>query len=210
MSQQKKDREQTRQRIVDAVGRVLAEGGFKKLGVNRIAREAGVDKVLIYRYFGGLPELVTEYGRSFEYWPQPEEMVPMSEEFEKGNAHESLRIFFRNYVRAIRKRPMTLEIMAWEMTVHDDMAARLEDVRMRTVLECFERMELAGADTCDLTTGILVLFAAVNSLLVKSRNTGTVGGLDLHEDGAWDRIDAMISVMAQGLFRCMPDNQEVA
>jgi len=200
MTQQKKDKEQTRQRIVEAVGRVLAKGGFKKLGVNRIAKKAGVDKVLIYRYFGGLPELVTEYGNSIEYWPRPEEVVPEPSEVRQGDGAETLRLFLRNYVRAIRQRPMTLEIMAWEMTAHDDMAARLEDVRVRTALECFEQMELNGAEQCDLTTGVLMLFAAVNSLLVKSRHTGTVGGLDLRDDAAWERIDATVGAMAHGIF----------
>lgn len=200
MSHMKKNKEQTRQRIVEAVGKVLAEGGFKRLGVNRIADAAGVDKVLIYRYFGGLPELVTEYGNSIEYWPCPEEVVPVSSEVEPEDGAGVLRVFFRNYVRALRQRPITIEIMAWEMTAYDDMAARLEDIRVRIALECFEQMELHGAGKRDLTTGVLMLFAAVNALLVKSRYTGTVGGLDLREDAAWDRIDATVNAMAHGFF----------
>nr|WP_287410578.1 TetR/AcrR family transcriptional regulator [Pseudodesulfovibrio sp.] len=200
MSHIKKDKEQTRHRIVEAVGRVLAEGGFKRLGVNRIAKEAGVDKVLIYRYFGGLAELVTEYGNSIEYWPPLEELIPPLNEVRPVGGAEMLRFFFRNYVRAIRQRPLTLEIMAWEMTAHHDMAIRLEDIRVRTALECFEQMELHGAEKCDLTTGVLMLFAAVNSLLVKSRHTRTVGGLDLRADAAWERIDATVNAMAHGLF----------
>nr|WP_321258039.1 TetR/AcrR family transcriptional regulator [uncultured Pseudodesulfovibrio sp.] len=195
-----KNKEQTRQRIVGAVGKVLAEGGFKRLGVNRIAREAGVDKVLIYRYFGGLAELVTEYRNSIEYWPRPEEVIPVTNEDEPEDGAEILRIFFRNYVHALRKRPMTLEIMAWEMTAHDDMAIRLEDIRVRTALECFEQMELHGAEKCDLSTGVLILFSAVNSLLVKSRCARTVGGLNLREDAAWNRIDTTVNAMIHGLF----------
>ncbi len=39
----------TASKIIDAVGHVLARDGFTKIGINAIAREAGVDKVLIYR-----------------------------------------------------------------------------------------------------------------------------------------------------------------
>jgi hypothetical protein len=53
-----RDRAATEERILAAVGQVLARDGFGAIGVNAIAREAGVDKVLIYRYFGGLPELL--------------------------------------------------------------------------------------------------------------------------------------------------------
>ena len=58
-----RDREATRARLIAAVGNLLAREGFKGLGVNAVAREAGVDKVLIYRYFGGLPELIVAFGR---------------------------------------------------------------------------------------------------------------------------------------------------
>jgi hypothetical protein len=59
----------TEERILAAVGEVLARDGFGALGVNAIAREAGVDKVLIYRYFGGLPELLRLWGASGRFWP---------------------------------------------------------------------------------------------------------------------------------------------
>ena len=47
----------TRRRLISAVGSLLAREGFKGIGVNAVAREAGVDKKLIYRYFDGLPGL---------------------------------------------------------------------------------------------------------------------------------------------------------
>ena len=54
----RRDRAATEERILTAVGEVLARDGFAAIGVNAIAKQAGVDKVLIYRYFGGLPELL--------------------------------------------------------------------------------------------------------------------------------------------------------
>jgi AcrR family transcriptional regulator len=50
--------------LVRAVGTLLARDGFTALGVNAVAKEASVDKVLIYRYFGGMPELLGAFGRS--------------------------------------------------------------------------------------------------------------------------------------------------
>ena len=38
-----RDKAETKARILAAVGKLLAESGFKSLGVNAIAREAGVD-----------------------------------------------------------------------------------------------------------------------------------------------------------------------
>ncbi|MBK7457943.1 MAG: helix-turn-helix transcriptional regulator [Betaproteobacteria bacterium] len=49
---------------------MLARDGFGAVGVNAIARQAGVDKVLIYRYFDGLPALLRAWGESGRFWPR--------------------------------------------------------------------------------------------------------------------------------------------
>ena len=45
---------ETEKKLLTAVSTIIEEEGFTKLGVNHIARQAKCDKVLIYRYFGGL------------------------------------------------------------------------------------------------------------------------------------------------------------
>ena len=54
----KKGRLQTEQKILQALGQVLLEQGFPAVGINAVARQAGCDKVLIYRYFNGLEGLL--------------------------------------------------------------------------------------------------------------------------------------------------------
>lgn len=44
-----RNRPHTESRIIRSVGTVLEDDGFEKVGINLIARTAGVDKVLIYR-----------------------------------------------------------------------------------------------------------------------------------------------------------------
>ena len=56
-----KNREQTEEKILEAVGSIIENQGFEKVGINAIATEAGVSKMLIYRYFGGVEELIAQY-----------------------------------------------------------------------------------------------------------------------------------------------------
>ena len=49
-----RDSQAMRRRILDAIGAIAARDGLAAVGVNALAREAGCDKVLIYRYFGDL------------------------------------------------------------------------------------------------------------------------------------------------------------
>jgi len=59
-----RDSTKTKERLLEAVDDVLARDGFNGLGINALAREAGVDKVLIYRYFGGLSGLLKAYAEA--------------------------------------------------------------------------------------------------------------------------------------------------
>jgi len=59
-----RNRDETRQRILDAALDLVAEAGFPALGVNAVARRAGADKQLIYRYFGGLDDLTSAAGEA--------------------------------------------------------------------------------------------------------------------------------------------------
>jgi AcrR family transcriptional regulator len=54
-----KNRACTEQRLIDAVKCIVRKEGFNGLGVNKVAREAGVSKCLIYRYFGSFEHLLS-------------------------------------------------------------------------------------------------------------------------------------------------------
>src|SRR5919202_4838927 len=70
MSRDIRVRSETEARILTAAERMIARSGVHEIGVNAIAREAGVDKVLVYRYFGGLPQLLATLGSNRELWPK--------------------------------------------------------------------------------------------------------------------------------------------
>lgn len=64
MPQPPRNRDDTRARILDAALALLAEEGFGPFGVNGVARRAGCDKKLIYRYFDGMEGLTTAMGET--------------------------------------------------------------------------------------------------------------------------------------------------
>jgi AcrR family transcriptional regulator len=57
-----RNREDTTDRIIDAAFRVLESDGFAGFGINAVARAAGCDKKLIYRYFDGQDGLLSAMG----------------------------------------------------------------------------------------------------------------------------------------------------
>lgn len=63
-----RNKERSKQQLLDAVDTLLVSKGFTALKVNDIAATAGLDKKLIYRYFGSKDNLVDEYIRSLDFW----------------------------------------------------------------------------------------------------------------------------------------------
>lgn len=63
-----KNRQQTERRLIDAVGSIIRTQGYTGLGVNAIAKEAKVNKKLIYRYFDNVERLIETYVIEKDYW----------------------------------------------------------------------------------------------------------------------------------------------
>lgn len=193
-------KEQTKEQLVSSVGKVLARDGFKGLGVNKVAREAGVDKVLIYRYFDGLPNLVLEYSTTCDFWPTAKELLGSEPERMKAlSPDRQVAEFFKSFVVALRNRPVTLDILAWEVLERNELTKQLEDIRIRTVLEYFEFLEDVPDDE-NLTAIIAIMSGAITHLLIKSRITGSVGGIDIEKDDGWERINRAIELLLKGIF----------
>jgi AcrR family transcriptional regulator len=191
----------TKDKLVQAVGRVLAKEGFRGLGVNKVAKAAGVDKVLVYRYFGGLPELVDAYSRTVDFWPTVEELVgPHPDRIRQLAPDQQVAAFFKAFITALRKRPLTLDILAWELLERNALTKQLEEIRIRTILEYFEGLENIPEDET-LPAIVVLMGGAVNYLLAKSRIVTHAGGIDLESEAGWERINKGIDRLLTGIFR---------
>jgi len=197
-----RDRTLTEERILAAVGAVLARDGFGAIGINTIAREAGVDKVLIYRYFGGLPELLRAWGASGRFWPGAEELLGSdTAAVQSLPAAERWALFFDRFIDALRARPLTLEILAAEVVERNELTAVLEAEREQWGAEV---EALFGGDVLHRRPHLrgltLLLVAGVQYLLVRARKIRVFGGLDLTSDADWAAIKASLRAAALQLF----------
>ncbi len=122
-----KDSDKTRERLLATVERLLVKEGFSSLRVNRIASQSRVAKVLIYRYFGGLEGLLEAYAKSKNFWPQRDEIIdlPIDEFMALAPQQRIKRVVF-NFVDALRVRPHTMSILAWELSGHSKLVGFVE------------------------------------------------------------------------------------
>jgi AcrR family transcriptional regulator len=201
-----RDRAATERRILDAVGEVLARDGFTGIGVNAVARQAGVDKVLIYRYFGGLPELLRAWGDSGLFWPRVQDLLGADPQalLALPAAERYLR-FFEHFVAELRQRPLTLEVLAAELHQRNELTAILEAERERWGEEAVRVLggpELQARPYVQDVT--LLLVAGVQQLLVRARGIRVFGGVDIRSDAGWQRLLRAIGTLAQLMLPATP------
>jgi AcrR family transcriptional regulator len=63
-----RNKERSKKKFLNAVGKILRTKGYAGLKINEIAATAGLDKKMIYTYFGGTDGLLDEYIRSQDFW----------------------------------------------------------------------------------------------------------------------------------------------
>jgi AcrR family transcriptional regulator len=194
-----KDRKQTRAGILNAVGRLLARSGFRKVGVNSIAREAGVDKVLIYRYFGGLPELLKAFAEETDFWPHLPELAPEADQPSiQMTEVERAKLLVLAFGRALRRRPLTQEIMRWELLERNELTDALARHREEEGSKLFQYFE--ESENIDIRAIGSLLAAGETYLILRSKTADVYNGLSLNSEEDWSRIERAASLLMDAAF----------
>lgn len=198
-----RDKEETKARILAAVGKLLAESGFKQLGVNAIAREAGVDKVLIYRYFENLPSLLQTFGKESNYWITVEELIGDESTAEAESLDEWMVLLLTRFLHDLQQRPITQEIMRWELLEGNELTNELAQVRDRMATQSLEflKQKFSFPPNKDIPAISAVLIAGIVYLILKTKASHTFLGIDLSSPHGWRRIEAAIASLVQATFQ---------
>ncbi len=179
-----------RRAIVAAARDVLAEAGFQGFGVNAVARRAGCDKQLIYRYFGGLEGLVDAIGVEIAGWL--EESLAAAGEPPPGSYAELAERLILRFLEALRANVLVQRIAAWEIADPSPLVGRLTQARSVALGRWMARTrgDLALPPGVDAPALNAFLIAAVQQLVLSGAAVGAFSGVSLTTDADWDRIRA--------------------
>lgn len=197
-----KNREKTEAKLVQAIAEVLAEKGFTKLGINAVARQAGVDKVLIYRYFDDLNGLMEAYAQSSDFWPSSVELLGEGDELAQLSDMpfaDGFAEVFRRYSKAIRARPLTLEILSWETIDRNALTIALEEVRESMGLELMAFLAEMNPPQADWQAIANIFSGAIHYLAIRSRKVTVFSGMDIAGEEDWDRLIDSIHFLVSNL-----------
>lgn len=192
-----RDRDATENALLDAFERVLTRDGIRNLSVNAVVAEAGVGKPLLYRYFGDLDGLVAAWGRRRQFWPPPVQAERGAARFgSKAVFHDKVRRDLLETANYMRSHPVTLEFLAEELSARTDLSrafGRVRQERSRALV----RTMLAEPRYARRQTRrmIIVLYAAVAYLAMRTRRSPRFMGLRLDTEEGWQDAMAMVGEM---------------
>lgn len=200
--------------LLDALERVLQRDGLRNLTVNAIVDAAGVGKPLLYRYFGGLSGLVRAYGERRGPWTGIQQGLGGAPPGADGDAAPEDEMAFRMRVadelvastELLRAHPVSLEFLAEELTAPSDLSegfAAARDQQRRPFL----RKMLADPRYArrDHRRTIIVLYAALVYLAMRSRRAPVFMGLRLDSEAGWQDAMAMVREIATTMGGSGPD-----
>ncbi len=184
------NREQTQQNLIEATGRVILRNGFSALGINSIASEAGVSKVLIYRYFGDLNGLLKAYVMSRDYL--------LSQGLDKlGNSEmpvaQLLKSVISEQIRHLRSNPELQEILRWELVVKNEVTDYVDQIREQQSVAMLEKLKKQYPSAeFDVEVIASLLSSGIYYLVLRSGTTSLFNNINIASDEGWSRIEKTI------------------
>lgn len=179
-----KNREQTEEKILEAVGSIIENQGFEKVGINAIATEAGVSKMLIYRYFGGVEELIAQYLIQKDYWANTDAAI-----INREAVGDSIKSMFRRQVEQLRNDITLRRLYRWELFTDNQNIRQLRNRREENGCRLIKMVSaLTGCPDAQVAALASILSASISYLALLEDQCQSYNGICLQTDEGWNQL----------------------
>ncbi len=208
-------RERTEQRILQALEDQITEEGMRSVGINAIAKRAGVSKELIYRYFDGLGGLMLEWMETQDFWtgkssllmnrkiptPAVEPGAAPSGAAPRGFGTQDIVLtMLRAQADALFDNQALREIRRWELIERNEVSARLSERREKLARGFIDRLSTANATSdADIPAMVSVLLAGVLYLVLRAKTESHFLGVPINAEEGWARIYQALEQLVKSL-----------
>ncbi len=195
-----RDRDATARALLNAAKDVLAEEGFQSFGVNAIARRAGCDKQLIYRYFGGLDGLAEAIGADLAA-ELTELLKPLSTPAPRTYAELMQRLAL-GLLDLLRANRLMQQINAWEAAAPSPLVQTMSAARSQRMAAWMHEMRgsLKPPEGVDAPALNALVIAAIQQIVVSGAAYGEFSGLPLKTEAHWARAREALKVMVRTIY----------
>jgi len=186
-----RDKERTKARMIAAVGKVIQKKGYHALNGPNIALECGLNKALIWNYFGGLDQLVEAYLTQKDFWQIGdkgilEQMVTNPSAISISLIEELLKSQFDTFLKDKTKQ----KVIHWGLGEKTKALKNIADRREMLGEELFKHVDSKFENSeNDLRATLAILVSSIYYISLQAKSTGsTFCGIDVNTEAGKERI----------------------
>lgn len=194
-------RANTERQILQALEAQILETGMGGVGINAVAKRAGVSKELIYRYFDGMHGLLLAWMQEQDFWTRNPGLLA-AEESSHQSPGDLVLTMLRAQLETLMGNETLREVRRWELVEHNEVTATLAERREKAARGFIDRVDELAPDDLDVPALVGVILAGSVYLALRAKTATHFLGVPLTEPDGWARIDKAMQYL---VARCFPD-----
>lgn len=197
-----KNSDLTKRKLIDAVGEIFRTEGHAGLGVRKVARVAGVDKKLIYRYFkNDFNNLLEEYILETDYWMSFADKV--QELIDRQSSTQKLITnLLQNQFRYFYLDKQMQKLILWEVSTDSPLMRSIHNARERTGEKLLELADqhFVGTNVNFRAIAGLLVGGIYYTILHTRFNGGVFSDIDLSTEKGREEMVKAIEMIVNWAF----------
>lgn len=198
-----KNKERTKLKLIDAVGQIIREEGYTELKLQKIVDTAGVDRKLLYTYFGTIDNLVETYIRQKDYYMAfADKAENLVKQHEASDGRELIQKILLDQLDVFSIDQDLQQILIWRLSENNPILSDINEQRERIASIIFKFLDNHFKETSvDIRARIAVMVAGIYFLVLYEKKTQELFcEIDLHTPEGMARIRSAISSMTEEAF----------
>ncbi|MBB1149704.1 MULTISPECIES: TetR/AcrR family transcriptional regulator [unclassified Myroides] len=180
-----RDKSRTMNKMIAAVGKVLQKKGYTGLTAPNIAKVAGVDKKLVWTYFGGVDNLVEEYINQKDFFRSTankdlQQLLQNPDKLTKDDINDLLQNQFETLLndRSLQR------IIHWEIGEHNETLRKIADAREELGENLFAKViPYFEHSSVDIRARLALVISGIYYLSLHAKNNGSnFCGIDINTE----------------------------
>lgn len=199
-----REKARTMNKLIIAVGKVIQKKGYAGLNIANICKEAGLDRRLVYTYFGSLDNLVETYINQKDYWKSDaQEQISTLLVKETPLSSEEITQLLQGQFEAVLKDKALQKIIHWELGEKNKVLRKISDGRERLGEELFNLSEPSFKKTdIDIRAMLALQIGGLYYLSLHAKSNGSLFcGIDINQPDGKERISKALKKVVELCYK---------
>lgn len=203
-----RNKDNSRQQFLLAVGTIMKTKGYAALKINHIAAEAGLDKKLIYKYFGGKEGLLREYIQYHDFWSNvKDDKVPT---VITDGGREFIKAMLTEQFQYLSKNKELQKILLWRLSEEQPYLRQLTELQEENGEALFAHLTdpYFNTNAQDFRAVAAILVSGIYYLNMYAELNGSVFcGIDLQSENGQEKIKDALALIVDNTFSALKNKK---